>query len=136
MFASNTIDITREIIELYGQERAVSRSGAGSSARPPVPKPAVPAAKPAAPPEVIKESVVKSASLFCRSWACSGAAGAAEKSVQGRRHQPPERDREHQRRAEGANDIQARFNPKKADLDKRQADIAQLQESAEPRRNT
>ena len=35
-----------------------------------------------------------------------------------------------------ANDIQARFNPKKADLDKRQADIAQLQDQLNRGRNT
>ena len=35
-----------------------------------------------------------------------------------------------------ANGIQARFNPKKADLDKRQADIAQLQDQLNRGRNT
>ena len=35
-----------------------------------------------------------------------------------------------------ANDIQARFNPKKADLDKRQSDIAQLQDQLNRGRNT
>jgi len=35
-----------------------------------------------------------------------------------------------------ANDIQVRFNPKKADLDKRQSDIAQLQDQLNRGRNT
>jgi outer membrane protein len=35
-----------------------------------------------------------------------------------------------------ANDIQVRFNPKKADLDKRQGDIAQLQDQLNRGRNT
>lgn len=35
-----------------------------------------------------------------------------------------------------ANDIQARFNPKKAELDKRQADIGQLQDQLNRGRNT
>ncbi len=35
-----------------------------------------------------------------------------------------------------ANDIQARFNPKKADLDKRQGEIAQLQDQLNRGRNT
>jgi outer membrane protein len=54
MFASNTIDITREIIELYDKNAPSAASAApapAAAARPPVPKPAVPAAKPAAPPK-------------------------------------------------------------------------------------
>jgi outer membrane protein len=53
MYASNTIDITREIIELYDKNApsATSAAPAPAVARPPAPKPAVPAAKPAAPPK-------------------------------------------------------------------------------------
>ena len=53
MYASNTIDITREIIELYDTNApaATSAAPAPAAARPPAPKPAVPAAKPAAPPK-------------------------------------------------------------------------------------
>jgi len=55
MYASNTIDITRDIIELYDKNSPSATSGAPAqvppAARPPVPKPAVPAAKPAAPPK-------------------------------------------------------------------------------------
>ena len=53
MYASNTIDITREIIELYDKNApaATSAAPAPAAARPPAPKPAVPAAKPAAPPK-------------------------------------------------------------------------------------
>ncbi len=53
MYASNTIDITREIIELYDKNApsAASAAPAPAIARPPAAKPAVPAAKPAAPPK-------------------------------------------------------------------------------------
>src|SRR6266851_7473063 len=53
MYASNTIDITREIIELYDKNApsATSAAPAPAASRPPAPKPAVPAAKPAAPPK-------------------------------------------------------------------------------------
>ncbi len=53
MYASNTIDITREIIDLYDKNApsATSAAPAPVAARPPAPKPAVPAAKPAAPPK-------------------------------------------------------------------------------------
>jgi len=53
MFASNSIDVTREIIELYDKNApsATSATPAPVVARPPAPKPVVPAAKPAAPPK-------------------------------------------------------------------------------------
>jgi outer membrane protein len=53
MYASNAIDITREIIELYDKNApaATSAAPAPAASRPPAPKPAVPAAKPAAPPK-------------------------------------------------------------------------------------
>ena len=55
MYASNTIDITREIIELYDKNAPSATSAAPApapaAARPPVAKPPVPAAKPAAPPK-------------------------------------------------------------------------------------
>ena len=55
MYASNTIDITREIIDLYDKNAPTATSAAPAPApamaRPPAPKPAVPAAKPAAPPK-------------------------------------------------------------------------------------
>jgi outer membrane protein len=53
MYASNTIDITREIIDLYDKNApsATSAAPAPAAARPPAPRPAVPAAKPAAPPK-------------------------------------------------------------------------------------
>lgn len=53
MYASNTIDITRDIIELYDKNApsATSAAPAQAPARPPAPKPAVPSAKPAAPPK-------------------------------------------------------------------------------------
>jgi outer membrane protein len=51
MYASNAIDITREIIELYDKNAPSAAPAPAAAARPPVPKPAVPAAKPAAPPK-------------------------------------------------------------------------------------
>jgi len=53
MYASNTIDITRDIIELYDKNApsATSAAPAPAVARPAAPKPTVPAAKPAAPPK-------------------------------------------------------------------------------------
>ena len=53
MFASNTIDVTREIIELYDKNApaATSAAPAPAVAPPAAHKPAVPAAKPAAPPK-------------------------------------------------------------------------------------
>jgi len=53
MFASNTIDVTREIIELYDKNAPAATSAAPAPAVPPpaARKPAVPAAKPAAPPK-------------------------------------------------------------------------------------
>ena len=55
MYASNTIDITREIIELYDKNAPPATSSAPAPApaasRPPVAKPPVPAAKPAVPPK-------------------------------------------------------------------------------------
>jgi outer membrane protein len=53
MYASNAIDVTRDIIELYDKNApsAASTAPAPAVARAPAPKPAVPAAKPAAPPK-------------------------------------------------------------------------------------
>ena len=53
MYASNAIDVTREIIELYDKNApsATAAAPAPAVARAPAPKPAVPAAKPAAPPK-------------------------------------------------------------------------------------
>ena len=53
MFASNAIDVTREIIELYDKNAPAASYPAPAPvvARPAAPKPAVPAAKPAAPPK-------------------------------------------------------------------------------------
>jgi outer membrane protein len=54
MYASNTIDVTREIIDLYDKNApsaTTSAAPAPATARPPAPRPAVPAAKPAAPPK-------------------------------------------------------------------------------------
>jgi outer membrane protein len=53
MYASNAIDVTRDIIELYDKNApsAASTAPAPAVARAPAPKPAVPAAKPATPPK-------------------------------------------------------------------------------------
>jgi outer membrane protein len=53
MYASNAIDVTREIIELYDKNApsATAAAPAPAVARAPAPKPAVPAAKPAVPPK-------------------------------------------------------------------------------------
>jgi hypothetical protein len=53
MYASNAIDVTREIIELYDKNApsATAAAPAPAVARAPAPKPAVPVAKPAAPPK-------------------------------------------------------------------------------------
>jgi outer membrane protein len=53
MYASNAIDVTREIIELYDKNApsATAAAPAPAVARAPAPRPAVPAAKPAAPPK-------------------------------------------------------------------------------------
>jgi len=53
MYASNTIDITRDIIELYDKNApsATSAAPAPAVARPVAPKPTIPAAKPSAPPK-------------------------------------------------------------------------------------
>ena len=53
LYASNTIDVTRDIIELYDKNApsATAAAPAPAVARAPAPKPAVPAAKPAAPPK-------------------------------------------------------------------------------------
>jgi len=53
MYASNTIDITRDIIELYDKNApsATSAAPAPAVARPAAPKPTIPAAKPSAPPK-------------------------------------------------------------------------------------
>ncbi len=53
MYASNGIDITRDIIELYDKNApsATSAAPAPAAARPPAARPAAPAAKPAAPPK-------------------------------------------------------------------------------------
>src|SRR5260370_20230610 len=53
LYASNTIDVTKDIIELYDKNApsAASTAPAPAVTRAPAPKPAVPAAKPATPPK-------------------------------------------------------------------------------------
>jgi outer membrane protein len=52
LFASNSIDITRDIVSLYDQSQGAAPATAAPAAKPTAqaPKPAPPTAKPAAPP--------------------------------------------------------------------------------------
>ena len=65
-----------------------------------------------------------------------GAAGQCAATDQGRDHPHPERHRQHQGRPEGLRRPDRQFGPRKGELEKKQSNIAQLQDQLRKGSNT